>query len=127
MRDILTFVEAVANQIVPNTAKILAQIEQAEGLVPIKTFVQAKGKDTANDTLPQFFEQYCKSKRVGTFLKEQHTGRLIADWEKLCSEASEKPELVDMSPAISAAMAVKDEEELVSKIIIATFVCSQCV
>ncbi len=76
--------------------------------------MQAKGKDSANDVLPQFFEQYCKSKRVGTFLKEQHTGKLIADWEKLISEASEKPELIDMSLAISAAMAVKDEEELVS-------------
>jgi nucleosome binding factor SPN SPT16 subunit len=96
-------------------AKILAQIERAEGLVPIKIFVQAKGKEPANDTLPQFLVQYCKSRRVGTFLKEQHTGKLVADWEKLISEAPEKPELVDMSPAISAAMSVKDEEELVSR------------
>lgn len=38
------------------------------------------------------------------------------DWDKLCSEAQVKPELVDMSPAISSAMAVKDEEESVSLI-----------
>jgi len=63
--------------------------------------------------LPQFIEQYCQSQRVGTFLKEQHTGKLVSEWEKLIQEASERPELIDMSPAISAAMAVKDEEELV--------------
>jgi hypothetical protein len=95
-------------------AKIFAQVERAEGLVPIKTFVQAKGKEPANDSLPQFLEQYCKSKRVGTFMKEQHTGKMISEWEKSVSEAPEKPEMVDMSPAISAAMAMKDEEELVS-------------
>lgn len=78
--------------------------------------MQAKGKESANDALPQFFEQYCKSKRVGTFLKEQHSGKLITDWEKLISEVPEKPELIDMSLAISAAMAVKDEEELVSPV-----------
>ncbi|EKM82850.1 hypothetical protein AGABI1DRAFT_53374 [Agaricus bisporus var. burnettii JB137-S8] len=91
--------------------KILSQIEKAEGVVPIKLFVQAKGKDITTDALPLFFEQYCKSKRVGTFLKEQHSGKLIADWDKLCSGAEVKPELVDMSPAISSVMAVKDEEE----------------
>ncbi|KAJ3572801.1 hypothetical protein NP233_g2845 [Leucocoprinus birnbaumii] len=93
-------------------AKILAQVEQSQGLAPIKIFVQAKGKEPANDSLPQFFDRYCKSQRVGTFLKEKHTGKLISEWEKLIQEASEKPELVDMSPAISTAMAVKDEEEL---------------
>jgi len=103
-------------------AKILTQVEQVDGLVPIKIFVQAKGKDVSNDSLPQFIEQYCRSQCIGTFLKEQHTGKLVSEWEKSIKEISERPKLVDMSPAISAAMAVKDEEELVGLYIFWPFI-----
>jgi nucleosome binding factor SPN SPT16 subunit len=47
-------------------------------------------------------------------IKEVPSGKLISEWQALINEAPEKPELVDMAPAISALMAVKDEEELVS-------------
>lgn len=47
-------------------------------------------------------------------IKEVPSGKLISEWQALVDEAPEKPELVDMAPAISALMAVKDEEELVS-------------
>jgi nucleosome binding factor SPN SPT16 subunit len=46
-------------------------------------------------------------------LKEVHTGKLIDTWGTTVAELPTKPELVDISPAISTFMAVKDEEELV--------------
>lgn len=42
-------------------------------------------------------------------------GKLVSEWNKLVSEASDKPEMVDMSVAVSAFMAQKDQEELVCR------------
>jgi hypothetical protein len=38
---------------------------------------------------------------------------MVSEWDKLVAESPNKPELVDMAPAVSTFMAVKDEEELV--------------
>jgi nucleosome binding factor SPN SPT16 subunit len=75
---------------------------------------QAKAKDPPNDALPDFAKIYSSYTRVGTLLKESHTGKLIQQWEKTLSELKNKPELVDMSPAVSFFMAIKDEDEMVS-------------
>jgi hypothetical protein len=37
----------------------------------------------------------------------------MTEWEQGVSKADNKPELVNMAPALSAFMAVKDEEEMV--------------
>jgi nucleosome binding factor SPN SPT16 subunit len=52
-------------------------------------------------------------KRVGSLIKETHAGKLLTEWNNLLEKATVKPELVDMAPAVSAFMAVKDTEELV--------------
>jgi nucleosome binding factor SPN SPT16 subunit len=52
--------------------------------------------------------------RVGTLLKENHTGKLVGEWDKLVADGN--PEMVDMSPAVSAFMAVKDADEIVSSL-----------
>ncbi|PFH49104.1 hypothetical protein AMATHDRAFT_195429 [Amanita thiersii Skay4041] len=93
-------------------AKILAQIEDSKGVVPIEIFSQAKGKDAQNDAMPKFLAAYTSKSRIGSITKESHSGKLVAEWEKLVMESSTKPELVDISSAISALMAVKDEDEL---------------
>ncbi|KAJ7445773.1 FACT complex subunit SPT16 [Mycena galericulata] len=93
-------------------AKILSQIEGSSGTVPVEILAQAKGKEPANDALPRFFALYASKKRVGTLQKEVHRGKLIEEWKKLLADATDKPELVDMGPALSAFMAVKDAEEL---------------
>ncbi|KAJ7197220.1 FACT complex subunit SPT16 [Mycena pura] len=93
-------------------AKILSQIEGSSAVVPVEILAQAKGKEPANDALPRFFALYASKKRVGTLQKEVHRGKLIDEWKKLLADASEKPELVDMGPALSASMAVKDADEL---------------
>ena len=46
--------------------------------------------------------------------KEKHSGKVVDEWNKLVKEQDTKVEVVDMSYAVSAFMAVKDEEELVS-------------
>ncbi|KAJ7607878.1 FACT complex subunit SPT16 N-terminal lobe domain-containing protein [Roridomyces roridus] len=70
-------------------AKILSQIEGTLGPVPVEILAQAK-KEQTNDSLDRFFQLYASKKRA----------------------ADSKPELVDMGPALSTFMAVKDAEEL---------------
>jgi nucleosome binding factor SPN SPT16 subunit len=99
----------------PLPAKYLSSIEGENGHVPVEILAQAKGKEAPNDTLPKFVARYTSNQCVGTLTKESHSGKLVTDWEKLVSDSGTKPKVVDMSPAVSAFMAVKDAEELVSK------------
>ena len=82
--------------------------------MPLQILAQAKPKDPPTDALPTFASIYTKLKRVGALIKENISGRLVDDWNKAISEAEAKPELVDMAPAVSSFMAVKDDDELVS-------------
>ncbi|KAF8350878.1 FACT complex subunit SPT16 [Amanita rubescens] len=93
-------------------AKILGQIEDPNDGIPIEIFAQAKGKEPPNDALPNFLAAYTSKIRVGALTKESHTGKMVSEWDKLVAESPNKPELVDMAPAVSTFMAVKDEEEL---------------
>ncbi|KAF7295261.1 FACT complex subunit SPT16 [Mycena indigotica] len=93
-------------------AKILSQIQGSSATVPVEIIAQAKSKEPTNDAFPRFFSLYASKKRVGSLPKEAHRGKLIDEWKKALADAQEKPEVVEMSPAFSAFMAVKDEEEL---------------
>lgn len=95
-------------------ARILSQIQNSRPPVPIEILAQAKAKDPPTDAVPRFLEAFTSHRRVGTLIKESPTGKLVDEWNKLLSEAENKPEMADVTPAISAVMAVKDEEELVS-------------
>ncbi len=86
--------------------------------MPVEIFAQAKAKDPPTDALPKFTEAYTSHARVGSLTKEAHTGKLVDEWNKVISEAPTKPELVDMAPAISSFMAAKDEDELVSSLLL---------
>ncbi|KAK7440234.1 FACT complex subunit spt16 [Stygiomarasmius scandens] len=93
-------------------AKILSQIAGTSGVVPVEILAQAKAKDQPNDAVAKFFELYASKKCVGALSKEEHTGKLTSEWNKLVSDLKEKPELVDMGMAVSGFMAVKDDDEL---------------
>ncbi|RXW24869.1 hypothetical protein EST38_g943 [Candolleomyces aberdarensis] len=93
-------------------SKILAQIQNVPGIPALEIYAQAKGKDSANDALPNFLSLYKSAKRAGSLLKETHTGKLVSEWQKLVAESDPKPEMVEMGPAVSSLMAVKDAEEL---------------
>lgn len=95
-------------------AKILSQIRNSNTPVPVEIYAQAKAKDPPTDAMPKFLDAYTAHSRIGTITKESHTGKLVDEWNKLLSEAEKKFEMVDMAPAVSSFMAVKDEDELVS-------------
>lgn len=77
-------------------------------------YAQAKAKDAANDAITNFLALYKSAHRVGTLMKETHSGKLVSEWQKLVSELNPKPEPMEMGPAVSSLMAVKDTDELVS-------------
>ncbi|KAG1859511.1 FACT complex subunit-domain-containing protein [Suillus tomentosus] len=94
-----------------------------------------RGVNNGTNFLPEFlqsvYNSICKRKIV---MPEEHTGqlgfeyawkellthsrqsvctgKLMTEWEQGVSKADNKPKLVDMAPALSAFMAVKDEEEM---------------
>lgn len=96
-------------------AKVLGQIENAAKGVAIEIIARPKGNDAA-DALSRFFAIYTSIQKVGILSKETASGKLSAEWQALLDGAASKPELVDMTPAISTLMAVKDEDELVSSL-----------
>ena len=81
--------------------------------MPIEIFAQARAKDPPTDAFPRFVEAYCSHQRVATLTKESCSGKLMDDWKAALDAAEKKPELVDLAPAISSILAVKDEEEVV--------------
>ena len=98
----------------PPAAKILGQLEKTP--VPIEILPVPKPKDPPNDSLAKFVKLYTSKERVGALLKEQPNGRLVSEFNKAVDAASSKPELVVIAHAVSALLAVKDEEEMVCKI-----------
>ncbi|KAJ6606068.1 FACT complex subunit Spt16, N-terminal lobe domain-containing protein [Mycena vulgaris] len=86
-------------------AKILSQIEGSSAIVPVEILALATSREPKNDAWPRFFARFASKKRVG-ILKEVHRGRLIDEWKELLADATETPKFVDMSPAVSAFMAV---------------------
>ena len=76
--------------------------------------MHAKAKEPPTDAIPKFLEAYTSHQRVGCLAKESPTGKLMDEWNTVLDGAATKPERVDMSPAVSSFMAVKDEDESVS-------------
>ena len=100
-----------------HSAKYLSQIQDLNAAVPIKLYIQAKAKEPANDALPKFAELYLSHKRVGTMTKEKHTGKIMKEWTDALNAGGNQPEQVDMSPAVSSFLAVKDKDELVREVL----------
>jgi nucleosome binding factor SPN SPT16 subunit len=96
------------------SAKVLIQIEESNQHIPVQIFSQAKPKDPPSDAFPAFVALYKNHEKVGMITKEKHSGKVVDEWNKLIKDEDVKVEVVDMSYAVSAFMAVKDEEELVS-------------
>ncbi|KAH8117216.1 FACT complex subunit SPT16 [Phellopilus nigrolimitatus] len=93
-------------------AKILAQLQSTSTIVPIQILAQAKAKEPQTDAMPTLVSIYSKLKRVGALVKDNASGKLIDEWNTAVGESEHKPEIVDISPAVSTILAVKDEEEL---------------
>lgn len=50
---------------------------------------------------------------MGVFVKDKFKGKNIDEWQKACTKYNKNYEEVDISAAISACLAEKDEEEVV--------------
>lgn len=64
--------------------------------------------------LPTIYHKLtCIQKKVGVVAKDVPSGPLVTEWKAAYSEISKDVEEVDITPAVSAALIVKDEKELV--------------
>ena len=84
-----------------------------DGKTPVEILV--RGKDTAENQ--KQFERCLEiirgaGKKVGVIMKDMSGGPFVDEWKSAFSEISKEVEEVDISPALSAAMIVKDEAEL---------------
>ncbi|KAK3697346.1 FACT complex subunit spt16 [Vermiconidia calcicola] len=84
-----------------------------DGKTPVEVLV--RGKD-AEENAKQF--ERCLNiiknagKKVGTIGKDSSTGPFVQEWKTAFADISKDVEEVDIGPALSATMAVKDENEL---------------
>jgi nucleosome binding factor SPN SPT16 subunit len=92
----------------------LGQIESAVKFVTIEIVARPKARDSTNDSLLKFLAVYTSAKKVGVLMKDTASGKLVSEWQAALEGAASKPEVTDMTPAISSLLAVKDEDELVS-------------
>ncbi|KJX93430.1 FACT complex subunit spt16 like protein [Zymoseptoria brevis] len=84
-----------------------------DGKTPVEILV--RGKDAEENT--KQFERMLETiktagKKVGVLTKETSSGPFVAEWKSAFGDISKDVEEVDVSAALSAAMAVKDENEL---------------
>lgn len=96
------------------TKKKAAYLEPLkDGKTPVEIIV--RGKDAAENQ--KQFERCLEvikgaGKKVGVITKDMSGGPFVTEWKSAFSEISKEVEEVDISPALSAAMSVKDEHEL---------------
>lgn len=84
-----------------------------DGKTPVEILV--KGKDDAeNKKNTERCLDLIKAagKKVGTVAKDSSSGPFVEEWKAAFSEISKEVEEVDITPAISGALSVKDEKEL---------------
>lgn len=87
-------------------------------VVPVEICATAKAKEPPTDAIPRFLAAYTSHSRIGTIVKENPTGKFVDEWRKALDASATKPEISDITPAMSTAMAVKDEDELVSPLLL---------
>jgi nucleosome binding factor SPN SPT16 subunit len=63
---------------------------------------------------------FTSNQRIGTLSKETYAGKLIDEWNNALEASNQKPEVVDIAASISTFMAVKDDEELASHLLLHT-------
>lgn len=96
------------------TAKTLTQVHDAHPDIKLEIFIQPGKKEPPNDSLDNFLAKYTEQSRVGHLPKEKYHGKIVSEWEKAVAAASSKPELVDVTSAVSGFLSTKDTSELVN-------------
>lgn len=96
------------------TKKKAAYLEKLkDGKTPVEILV--RGKDAAENQ--KQFERCLEiikgaGKKVGVITKEMSGGPFVQEWKSAFGEISKEVEEVEISPALSSVMSVKDENEL---------------
>ncbi|ORZ24132.1 FACT complex subunit-domain-containing protein [Absidia repens] len=81
------------------------------GPVPVEVIRRSR---TIEDNVPLYapIAEYLNGKRVGIIAKDRYKGNVVDEWTKALAASGKSYEEVDIAPAISACIAVKDEEEV---------------
>lgn len=85
------------------------------GKIPLEVLIRGKDAEQ-NEKLFEKITDVIKSagNKVGVLPKDNSSGPFVEEWKKTYGDISKSVDEVDISPAISsAALAVKDENELV--------------
>lgn len=99
-----------------NKAKILEPVKASDPRIPIEIITLPRAKDAApgaiQEVMGKFVGLLASSQRIGTLPKEEHTGKTVADYKTALAAAGHTHETIDISVALGAVMAIKDDEEL---------------
>lgn len=96
------------------TAKHLEPLKG--GKIPVEILVRGKDEAANSQIFKDLAEVIKKSgKKVGVIAKDSAQGPFANDWKKVYPSEVEGVEEVDVAPAFSAFLAIKDDAELVSR------------
>ncbi|TKA23656.1 FACT complex subunit spt16 [Salinomyces thailandicus] len=96
------------------TKKKAAYLEPLKGgKTPVEIIVRGKDADENAKQFERCLETIkAAGKKVGVLTKELSSGPFVNEWKMAFSEISKEVEEVEIGPALSSVMAVKDENEL---------------
>ncbi|RAL05019.1 chromatin-remodeling protein SPT16 [Aspergillus ibericus CBS 121593] len=101
---------------VVTTAKKAKHLEPLKGgKIPVEILVTSKDPEEKMKSFEKCIEVIKNAgKKVGVLLRDTTAGPFAEDWRKAYAVLSKEVEEVDISSALSAALSVKDTDELVS-------------
>ncbi|KAJ5686215.1 hypothetical protein N7536_008834 [Penicillium majusculum] len=101
---------------VVTTAKKAKHLEPLkEGKIPVEILVTTKDPESKTKAFEKCLDVIKGAgNKVGTLPKNTASGPFADEWKRVFAELSKEVEEVDVAPALSAAFAVKDSDELVS-------------
>ncbi|OJI82456.1 hypothetical protein ASPTUDRAFT_127125 [Aspergillus tubingensis CBS 134.48] len=101
---------------VVTTAKKAKHLEPLKGgKIPVEILVTSKTPDEKMKSFEKCIDVIKNAgKKVGVLPKDTTAGPFAEDWKKAYATLSNEVEEVDISPALSATLSVKDTDELVS-------------
>lgn len=85
-----------------------------DGKHPIEFLLRGKDEAENKKQFEQIVDIIKKAKKVGVLPKDVATGPFAKEWKAAYDPAAAGVEEIDIAPALSAVMGVKDETELVS-------------
>lgn len=84
-----------------------------DGKTPVEILVKAKDEAENKKNIERCLDLIKSAgNKVGVVAKDTSSGPFITEWKSAFSEISKEVEEVDITPAISGALSVKDEKEL---------------